>query len=172
MEIAHIVAATRGITTWIIFVIAAMAWFVITTKRDIDKSFYRIGPHSNLSLLGFTIDTETKYALVIAYCIANSAIRTVQQEVLSPWLINHVRDSDRCKSSDVRKYAYEITTVNTLYQWVDWLLYMNILLSQIDMVVIETLTNLIATNFTTYLYLRRKTGYVAIDPCERSHTQS
>jgi hypothetical protein len=105
--------------------------------------------------MGFIIDTYYKYSIVVLYSIFNTIFRTLHVEVLSPWLINNVQDLERKQNQD---NAYEITTINTIYVWVDWVLYMNILLSQIDMVIIEIVINIISTNITTYIYLNYRSS--------------
>lgn len=127
---------------------------LVSQDKSADKKFYRFGPHDDFMLMGFAIDAGWKYFLVVFYSMINTVIRTIQHEVLSPWLVNNVQDIERELKPYIKKHAHEVTTVNTLYQWVDWLLYMNILLSQIDMVLVEIGMNIIATNVTTYLYMK------------------
>lgn len=94
-----------------------------------------------------------KYIVLVTYAIINTFVRTIQHEVLSPWIINNIQDMERVKNKNIKMFAYEVTSINIIYQWVDWLLYMNMLLAQIDMVMVEVICNLIASNITTYLYL-------------------
>ena len=116
--------------------------------------FYRFGPHDDFLILGLSINTPLKYSILVIYEILNTFVRTIQHEVISPWIINNIQDIERKQSKYIKSIAYEITSINIIYQWVDWLIYMNMLLAQIDMVLIEILSNLIATGVTTYLYLR------------------
>jgi len=88
------------------------------------------------------------------YATINTFIRTIQHEFSSPWIIINIQDIERKQTIKNRNISYEVTCVNTIYQLIDWLLYMNMLLAQIDMVIIEIVTNLIATNITTFIYLR------------------
>jgi hypothetical protein len=134
-------------------IIISLLLIVIQNNNGIEKTFYRFGPHNDFIIMGFIIDTYYKYSIVLFYSIFNTIFRTLHVEVLSPWLVNNVQDLERKQNQDIIKYAYEITTINTIYVWVDWVLYMNILLSQIDMVIIEIIINIISTNVTTYVYL-------------------
>lgn len=143
----------RGISVWITFVTISITALLITSKNA-DKRFYKVGPHKDFLLMGFVIDNGWKYMLIVLYSLANTVVRTLQHEVLSPWLVNNVQDLERELHPDTIKHAFEVTSISTLYQWVDWLLYMNILLSQIDMVIVEVVMNLIASNTTTYLYIK------------------
>lgn len=137
---------------WMFLIIIVLS-ILVNNTTDIDRKFYRFGPNNNFIILGFRIDTNIKYISIVIYSVLNTILRTFQHEILSPWLINNVQDIEREQTKYIIKYAYGITTVNTIYYWFDWILYMNLLLSQIDMVIIEILMNIIATNITTYWYL-------------------
>jgi hypothetical protein len=52
--------------------------------------------------------------------------------------------------------AYTISFISTIYNWVDFFMYMNILLSQIDMLLIEISADLIMNAILTTYYLRSK----------------
>jgi hypothetical protein len=64
-------------------------------------------------------------------------------------MINNVQDEERPKQHLKRYNVFEIATVCVVYNWTDWLLYMNILLAQIDMM----LADLMMSYVTTYYYL-------------------
>ncbi len=48
---------------------------------------------------------------------------------------------------------------NYIYTWFDWFIYINLLLAQIDMIIIEALSEIIITNIITYKYISDKTHY-------------
>lgn len=123
---------------------------------DEQKLFYRFGPNDHLKIMGFTIDTKEKYAAVVLYCFMNSMFRTLYNSVLHSWLINNVQDESKKKPKSMTVFAYEATCVTTIYMWFDWYIYMNILLSQLDIVLIEICADLLMSNTVTYYYL--KTG--------------
>jgi hypothetical protein len=60
-----------------------------------------------------------------------------------------VQDRSVEKTDFITKHAHEIVTTVTIYNWVDWYIYINILLAQIDMVVIEILADVIIVNLVT-----------------------
>jgi hypothetical protein len=57
---------------------------------------------------------------------------------------------------------HEIVVVNTIYTWVDWFIYINLLLSQLDMVLVEISTDIIVTFFITQNYLSTSSNTVEI----------
>jgi len=138
------------------------AWMAIVTTsivfiaNEADYSKLRIGPNTSFHILGIAIDTYPKYMLVVSYCLLNSCLRTLHHMVLQPWLVNVVQDESKSKPSSLRICALEITSIVTLYTWFDWFMYMNILLSQFDMLLIETIADLITSIATTLYYLQPK----------------
>lgn len=117
------------------------------------KSFYRFGPHKDLKILGICIDTDLKYFGVVAYSFINSIFRATLHNYLTPWMINNVQDEAKSKKHLSYYNVFEVTTVSVVYTWTDWLIYMNVLLTQIDMMIIEVSGDLIMSYITTYYYL-------------------
>jgi len=152
----NILLISRGITFWMVCILISGIVFIYKSRNNEGSNlkFYRFGPHDDFLILGLSINTPLKYSILVIYEILNTFVRTIQHEVISPWIINNIQDIERKQSKYIKSIAYEITSINIIYQWVDWLIYMNMLLAQIDMVLIEILSNLIATGVTTYLYLR------------------
>jgi hypothetical protein len=52
---------------------------------------------------------------------------------------------------------YEISITNTIYSWFDWLIYIHMLLAQIDMFLIEVFTDILAICIVTRWYIKNKT---------------
>ena len=117
-------------------------------------TFYRFGPHEDLRIMGIKIDTASKYFGIVMYSFINSIFRTAYHNYLNPWMINNVQDEERQKTHLKRYNVYEIATVCVIYNWTDWLLYMNILLAQIDMMLIEVAADLLMSYIVTFYYLR------------------
>jgi hypothetical protein len=55
----------------------------------------------------------------------------------------------------IRK-QYEISIINTIYSWFDWLIYIHMLLAQVDMFLLELITDTIAIYFVTRWYIRNR----------------
>jgi hypothetical protein len=54
------------------------------------------------------------------------------------------------------KKQYEISIINTIYSWFDWLIYIHMLLAQVDMFLLELTTDTIAIYFVTRWYIRNR----------------
>lgn len=142
-------------------VLSWMTIILISSVFSNDLSNLRIGPNEELQIFGWTINTWSKYAGVIMYCLVNSVLRTASSNILSPYIINNIQDESKKKEESDKMFAYEITGVTTVYHWFDWYIYMNILLSQIDMVFVEVTADILVSFWTTQRYMNEK-GYEAI----------
>ena len=79
-------------------------------------------------------DTAGKYFLVLLYSMINTCIRSARVNILSPWV---TLNESKPLGTLNRFHAYEITLVANLYTWVDWWISVSMLLSQVDLIVIE-----------------------------------
>lgn len=164
---------TRITTGWMTIITILMT--VISMKSTGNTSFYRFGPQSDLVILGFTIDTPGKYALVVLYALINTAIRSMNHNIITPWIMLNVQNTNQpviqSRINSNNRDQYEICIFNTMYTWFDWLIYIHMLLAQVDMVLIEMTTDVIATCFVTNWYIKTKkenTKYSSGCPYEES----
>jgi hypothetical protein len=142
------------ITIWILAITTGMTYIICTTH--LDTTIFAIGPNRNLYIFGICIDTLPKYGVVITFCFVNSGIRAMSTNVLRSWVINDVQDKSNKRPINHRK-AYILSSVSVTYNWFDFFMYMNILLSQIDLFVLEIIADLIMTCLLTNYYLKQKT---------------
>lgn len=126
---------------------------ILLTKEVTVDSFYRFGPSSTLIVLGLPINTTGMYIGVLIYCFVNTCIRNLNNQIVSPWVTNVVHDTTVSKTHVSTVLIYEIVIINIIYTWVDWYIYINLLLAQADMVIVEICTDLIVTGFVTRMYL-------------------
>ena len=116
-------------------------------------NYYRFGPHDNFIIIGIKINTPVKYFICVLICFINSLIRNTVHNILNPWLINSVQDIKTVKSNQIRCFAYEVTNVITIYNWIDFYIYMNLLLVQVDLFLTEMTADVFMSVITTYYYL-------------------
>lgn len=157
---------SKTITLWMIIVTITIS--SLSKYSNVDNAFYKFGPNDELNVLGFYINTNGKYSIVVIYCFMNSMFRTLYNSILHSWLINNIQDESKEKTNDIKKIAYEVTCVTTIYMWFDWFIYINILLSQIDMVFIETSADLIMSLLTTRYYLNYSISNTINEPLKFS----
>lgn len=140
----------KVISLWIIVVILCL---FIVYRPNSNYTFFRLGYHDDLEIFGMKINTMTSYLFVVLYTIINTIIRALQQEVLLSWITNNVRDEKVEKTEFVIKWGYKASVINTVYVWFDFYMYMNILMTQIDLFLFETIGHIITTYYTTRMYL-------------------
>jgi hypothetical protein len=143
------------IGSWILITICSLSYIILIHVVDINSNIFAIGPNPDLYILGICIDTFPKYGVVVSFCFVNSVIRTVNINVLHSWIINEIQDTQN-KNKIENDKAYLLSFVSVTYNWFDFFMYMNILMSQIDMLFIEISADLMMTFFLTNYYIRLK----------------
>jgi hypothetical protein len=128
--------------------------FVVYIRQNND--IIRIGPNPDFYILGICINSVSKYGIVVSFCFINSSMRAMNGNVLHSWVINEIQDVKN-KNIINKNKAYTLSCISVLYNWFDFFMYMNILLSQIDMLLIEIFADILVTFYLTKYYLRCKT---------------
>lgn len=144
-------AVARALLLWVC-VIAGVLLFAFRTTTS-ETPFFMWGPNSHLVLLGVPINTWPRYVSVILYTIASTCARTLHSEVLSPWILTRVQTTD-VKSEYAETHALHVVVTSVVFTWLDWFMYLNILLAQLDFLVVEVVGNLGVTLYTTHAYMR------------------
>jgi hypothetical protein len=145
------ILVSRGIFLWTILISGGL--FYMIKYNDLNSKIYRFGPNPDLYILGFCVDSFPKYTGIVMFCLVNSGIRTLNNVILHSWITNQVRDISKPVSVSHSR-AYEISCISCAYTWFDFFMYMNILLTQIDMMFVEIGSDLIMTSILTSYYLR------------------
>jgi hypothetical protein len=146
---------SRIIILWIVLIVVSI--FYLYDKMDSEsKKFYMFGPNNNLIVFGIEINTYQKYFVIIIYCLINSLMRTSCRDILISWQTNSVQDITKPKNKELMYFAYEVSCVTTIYGWIDWYIYMNLLLAQVDMLIIEVSSDLLMSCIITRYYLNYK----------------
>ena len=146
------ITISRILLTWL-FILIILIGIMSYNETNLITN---IGPSDSLIIFGTPINTNKKYTGVVVLCIFNSAIRTMNSNIIHAWVINNVQDTKIYFKVNAF-HAYEITAIHAVYSFVDWYFYMNIILSQIDLFAIEMIVDLIMALLTTKYYLFIKT---------------
>lgn len=145
----------------IVILTILLSYIFANTEQFVgDTSFYRFGPNPELIILGITIDTPEKYGLIVLYAVINTVIRNLDHSIIAPWITLNVQNINAQPTEDTEKKdtnkQFEISIINTIYSWFDWLIYINMLLAQVDMFLLETITDVIAIYFVTRWYIKNR----------------
>lgn len=138
---------SRIISTWIFCIGMGVGYNFLTAP-------FRIGPNSSFIILGVTIDTIQKYMMLCLYVIANIIIRNMNFNIISPWLIQNVQNTHAIQMPTAQ--IYQISVCFTLYGWVDSIIYINMILSQFDVILLEIMTDVLINIYITRNYLMNK----------------
>jgi hypothetical protein len=161
------ITIARVLLTWL-FILLTLIIFMSYNDKNVK---IHIGPSDSLLIFGTTINTTKKYAAVVMLCIFNSAIRTMNSNIIHPWVINNVQDTKIYFKVNIY-HAYEITAIHAVYGFIDWYFYMNIILSQIDLFMVEMVVDLIMAMLTTKYYLDIKKQSLALLPIEAEYIKN
>ena len=126
------------------------------------QNFYMFGPNDKLIVFGIKINTRIRYMITVSYIFVNSLIRTMNHNILLPWITTYIQDITVEKHKNTHMFAYEANYVNCAYIWVDFFIYMNMLLVQVDMLLIEMLSNIVVSVFITKYYLDYKKNHIEL----------
>jgi hypothetical protein len=146
---------SRVVMLWVIMIFITIG-LLYNKMNEEAIMFYRFGPSTSLQIFGLNIDTYPKYIVIVIYCFLNSLIRTASKDILGAYLINSVQDVTKEKDKHIQWFAYEVSNVVSIYGWIDWYIYMNLLLVQVDILIIEITSDLFMSVLTTRYYLNYK----------------
>jgi hypothetical protein len=150
------IITSRIISIWMITMIFLL--FMTTYKNT-----FQIGPNPDLYILHIPIDTPSKYTAVVSFCFCNSVFRSLNHNILQSYIINSIQDiQDNLPILNSSK-CYEISCISTIYNWFDFFMYMHILMSQIDLLLVEVSADIIMTIIITKYYIDKKHNYVPIN---------
>lgn len=150
-QLPRVMKTIRTLQCWSIGVLTAFG-FLLKNQTSLEN-FYNVGPSSTLIIMGLTIDTVALYSGIVIYCFVNTIIRNLKDQLVIPWITLVVHDT----TIDKKDYSYfqlqEIVMMSSFYTWIDWFIYVNIVFSQADVVLIELFAEMLITYIVTRLYL-------------------
>jgi hypothetical protein len=141
----------RVLQCWTASVLVTLG--VLLQKGTALKNFYQFGPSDDLIILGLVINSYALYAGVVFYSFFNTVIRNLNNQIVCSWITLVVRDITVSKHDLSRGYIYEITLMSAIYTYIDWFIYLNLVFSQLDIVLIEFTGEMFITFIVTRMYL-------------------
>lgn len=146
----------RNISTFLLLWMLFICYFIITISvtSNTSQTFFNFGPNKQFIFFGITIDTYRKYYVIIAYSFVNSCVRKLNSTVIQPWITLNIQNEDKIKTQFIVFDGFFITNISNLYNWIDWLIYMNLLLTQVDI-----LAEMLIVNLSTYYYIFMQNKY-------------
>ena len=80
-------------------------------------------------------------------------MRNLNNQVVHAWITLVVYDTTIPKNDLSQLYIYEITLMSAIYTYIDWFIYLNLVFSQLDIILIELAGELFITFIVTRMYL-------------------
>jgi len=141
----------RVLQFWTASVLVALG--VLLQKGTALNNFYQFGPSDNLIILGLVINNYALYAGVVFYSFVNTIIRNLNNQIVCSWVTLVIHDTTVPKHELSHLYLYEITLMSAIYTYIDWFIYLNLVFSQLDIVLIEFTGEMFITFMVTRMYL-------------------
>lgn len=130
---------------------SCVMFFVLPNNSNIIK----FGPNPDFFILNVCIDTPVKYISIVTFCFLNSGVRSLNHTILQSWITNTIQNK-QYNQTLIPSHSYQISFATSIYSWFDFFMYMNILMAQFDMLVIEIISDLLITFIVTRYYLKEK----------------
>ena len=151
----------RILQGWTVTILISL--LVLLKKGSAFKDFYNIGPSENLVILGLEVNNFWMYSGVVFYSFFNTIIRTMNNQVVLAWITLVVHDTTISKDDISRMHIYEIALMSSIFTYIDWFIYLNLVFSQIDIVLIEFAGELFMTFMVTRMYLESSVSSSSIE---------
>jgi hypothetical protein len=149
-------------------IVISIIYTVIATSSAHQSTFFRVGPHDDFLFFAVKINTYGKYFSLATYSCLNSVVRTVHKNIVLSAMYNNILNKSNPPTFNAL-HSSEIASVATLYGWFDWFIYMNLTLSQIDMMTIEVVSDTLTSIATAMIFmsLKKRAIYATIkEECE------
>lgn len=150
-QVARVKKTVRALQCWTTSLLVAFG-LLLHSEPSLDN-FYKLGPSSTLIIMGITLDTIGSYSGIMVYCLINTVIRNLNNQIVVPWITLVVHDTTISKDHLSYFFIQEIVMMSAFYCWVDWFIYINIVFSQIDVVLMELFSEVVITYLVTRMYL-------------------
>ena len=141
----------RVLQLWTASVLVTLG--ILLQKGSSLNHFYQFGPSDHLIILGLVINNYALYAGVVFYSFFNTVIRNLNNQIVRSWITLVIHDTTIPKHDLSHLYMHEITLMNAIYSYIDWFIYLNLVFSQLDIVLIEFTGEMIITFIVTRMYL-------------------
>ena len=150
------VFSTRLLSFWMFSISSFVFFYLFYYTSFLSNPLFQVGPNSHLFILYIPINTNKKYFIVVSFCFLNSIFRSVNHNILQSWIINEIQDVGKNNPDINSFFCYEIACVSSIFNWFDFFMYMHILMSQIDLFIIEIFADIFITIIITKYYLNKK----------------
>lgn len=137
------------LVVWIILILTFM-------YKTVSADFLNFGPSPSLVFFSSTIDTWGSWAALVSYSFLAQAVETYFSETMAPWITNTVQDVKQ-KTLDMRRWqAVSVVNLYVTFTWVNYILAVHIAMTQLDLLLVSLLANILISTYTTWKYVKQK----------------
>jgi len=129
---------------------------VLTTLNIIEGSFFRFGPP--VQLFQYTITGQKEFVGIMTVFFVHQVVFTWLNEVVAPWILNEVQDSNVHVISFSKSQTLVLINVYYAYYTLNSVLLVNFSLSQLSFLCVMLLADFIATTTLNLHYIWHKKG--------------
>ena len=164
-----------------------MGWLLIVmffynqSEPSEGSSFLQFGPHENTVIMGVYIDTWHKWGLVMIFTFINTCMNEFFSNSLDPWILNTIQD-DKTKTIPYSKgMCMLLTQLYNVYCHLMSVVGISLLLSQVDVLAVRIIADVLVSTFAIKRFLRDKAvvveegiGYSHVDQeiTEKCHCET
>ncbi len=140
----------------VVFVWMITTLVILFSLGFISSEFVNFGPNDRLLFLGIKIDTWGKWLCVCIYTFINQIVTTYGLETISPWMINNVQNREQKIITIGKTQTLFYINIWYTYMWMSRIFGIQVFLSQLDIMCLVLITDLLCTNYVTKKYLDEK----------------
>ncbi len=122
------------------------------------------GPSPDLRFLGIVIDTWTKWTLLSSFVCIDMGVNVWASEIIGPWIGNTIYDHKEPRLEYTHATSMAITNLFFLYSSLRQIMTVYIAFTQIDILLLRILVDVVVTLFTSWAYIMPKTHTPALVP--------
>lgn len=151
-------------THFIVVLVAQSTWVLICGLVFIFEfeflrtPFFSFGPSSDLRIigLGITVDTWTKYLLLVSYIFIDTFVRYYVADTVFPWINSVVMNPDIEEINVSKTFAWSVSNYTPLLFSINSLFNIGLTMSQFDFFLVSTISGVISGAITTLISVKAK----------------
>lgn len=121
------------------------------------SSFWSWGPNNKTSLLGIKLDTWQSWGTLATLAFAGTLLHEFITDSIGPWVQNSIQDhKSTMVPYDSRLVCQLIVSMFTVYMHMASLVSLVLYTTQIDILIIRMVADLVVTAFSTHVFLADK----------------
>jgi hypothetical protein len=131
-----------------------------------DNKFLQFGPTESTVVMGFRVDTWSRWTVVSVFCFVNTCMNEFIGNSLNPWIVNTVQDAKAPEIPYNKLTCIIIVQLYGVYCHIMSLVGLSLLFSQIDLLFVRMAAEAVVGSFALTRFLAHKTvvaeGYASV----------